>query len=95
LESINSIDNIYTIHTQALKILDPHWNFHSAKCYNPRDRFFALYGIAVDIANISMPQKSFNIFPFIQTIKDVYLVADYNTNRVDTYLQLGSQDALL
>jgi hypothetical protein len=102
LESINAIDSICTIRTQTLKILDLLWNFHSAECYDPRDRFFALYGIAADITNISVPQKSFDILPFMQTLKNVYPVADYTTNWTDTYRQFaegclasGSQGALL
>ena len=86
----NTLNIAYTLRNNTGKILDLIWDFHTTKCADPRDKIFALYGLAINLGEKeSYPginsKKRFSTGRIHE--KNIEQVVDYNTSWENIYLR--------
>ncbi|PVI04008.1 HET-domain-containing protein, partial [Periconia macrospinosa] len=86
----NTLNTAHVLRNNTGKILDLIWDFDTAKCADPRDKIFALCGLATNLT-----KESFNAGQETQTDPKLYPIStekiaieqmvDYNTGWEDVY----------
>lgn len=78
--ALDAVRNATLIHSHSSELLTLLWDFHTCKCSDPRDRIFALFGLAEDVVSMNDYGQAPE-FPRIDV--------DYESSWVEIYRRLA------
>ncbi|OCL12193.1 HET-domain-containing protein, partial [Glonium stellatum] len=92
-KSIHTLENVAAFQTNTGEILDILWRFHYTRCKDPKDKLFALYGLAQDITTQREEDTFFDSFfaemGVSSLVRPIYSVINYDGHWQDTYCQFA------